>query len=201
MKVNVCKNVNSMLVARGFVSSDELCNEHVDWDERFVHLLDGVCLLTVDLVCRRVVLVHGKKDLLVLFSLDAKAGKALVNWVLEQVRERECDHAIFVVAAELTSGARKELLASAKTIRVEVFSVLEVSFNLLEHKLVPRHRPLSKDEASGVLEKYQTELSLIPRIKQSDPVCKWLDVPKETMLEITRNPGTLEEVVTYRVVV
>lgn len=142
---------------------------------------------------------EGRSSVVVCFSFDAKAGKALANWILEQANVHECEHVIAVIAADLTSGARNEL-ANSK-IRVEVFSVLEVSFNLLEHKLVPRHRPLSKEETKDVLEKYQTELSLIPRIKHSDPVCKWLDVPKETLIEITRNPGSLEEVVTYRVVV
>lgn len=31
---NVCKNVNSMLVARGYASSRDLCDEEYDWEER-----------------------------------------------------------------------------------------------------------------------------------------------------------------------
>jgi DNA-directed RNA polymerase I, II, and III subunit RPABC1 len=136
----------------------------------------------------------------VILSCEPKAGKTLATWMLQSIAESGCKHLVAVIAADLTSGARKELDA-ASDVRVEIFSFLEMSFNLMEHKLVPRHRPMSVEEAQAVLQKYLVEEGDVPRIKQSDPVCRWLDVAKGTMMEITRSPGTDDSTITFRIVV
>lgn len=140
-------------------------------------------------------------SMLVLFCLELKFGKGLGRSVADRVCASACARALVVCTATPTRGAATVLAENCGEKRVELFQAQWLTFDLLRHTLVPRHRVLAQHEAQELLERVQADQTQLPRIKTSDPVVRWLDVPKDTILEITRNPDTPDAVVTYRIVV
>ncbi len=87
----------------------------------------------------------GLPELFVVVMRGDKAGTREARWVLEQAEQRAATRVVAVMSEQMTPIARKEL-ESSTAVRVELFSVAELAFDLLQHELVPRHRALSEAE-------------------------------------------------------
>lgn len=74
-------------------------------------------------------------------------------------------------------------------------------FNILSHKLVPKHEILSEKEKEELLKKYGVTLRQLPRILSSDPVVKSLNAKPGDIIRIRRKSLTAGESIYYRVVV
>jgi DNA-directed RNA polymerase subunit H (RpoH/RPB5) len=98
------------------------------------------------------------------------------------------------VCRELKSATRDNLA-------VEIFRRSELAFNVLRHRLVPKHRVLSNAERRELLERCNCRASLLPRIRTDDPVAKLLAAPVGSVVEIERTIGNVERELYYRVVV
>ena len=72
--------------------------------------------------------------------------------------------------------------------------------DILQHKLVPEHTILSKEEAQKVLDDLNVRLDQIPKILPTDPVVKAIDAKVGDILKITRKSETAGIFVAYRVV-
>jgi len=68
----------------------------------------------------------------------------------------------------------------------ECFSFTELSFNILEHKYVPEHILLEKEESKKIIEKYSLNISQLPRIYVSDPVIRFIGGMKGSIVKIIR---------------
>ncbi len=76
-----------------------------------------------------------------------------------------------------------------------------VEFNILSHKLVPKHEVLSEKEKEELLKKYGITLRQLPRILASDPIVKMLNAKPGDVIRIRRRSPTAGESIYYRVVV
>jgi DNA-directed RNA polymerase subunit H len=75
-------------------------------------------------------------------------------------------------------------------------------FSILEHKLVPRHILLSKEEAEEVCRKFRVKPHQLPHIKSSDPVVKMLGAQPGDMLKVVRKSfSQAGDAIAYRYVV
>ncbi len=72
---------------------------------------------------------------------------------------------------------------------------------ITEHKYVPKHEKLSKDERKEFLEKYNISIDNLPKISKSDKAIVHLNVVAGDIIKITRPSVTSGESVYYRVVV
>ena len=86
-------------------------------------------------------------------------------------------------------------------IKVEVFRKTELSFNVTRHSLVPCHTPLTPAEKKQLLLSLGCKATSLPKIKDSDPVIKYLGLPIGTVVAISRRFGSLEVEQYYRMVV
>jgi len=80
-----------------------------------------------------------------------------------------------------------------------------ISFNVLQHDLVPEHYLLTEDEAKEVLEKYRISKDQLPKIRKNDAAIKVLEQiygPIETgrIIKVVRKSSTAEEFIAYRLV-
>jgi len=74
-------------------------------------------------------------------------------------------------------------------------------FDVLKHKLVPKHEILSKEEAEEIFKKYNAKPENFPFILSSDPVVRRLGAKPGDLIKITRVSPTAKESVYYRIVV
>jgi DNA-directed RNA polymerase subunit H len=74
-------------------------------------------------------------------------------------------------------------------------------FAVTTHQLVPKHEVLTQDEKKEVMEMFNIDKEKLPKILDSDPVCKDIGAKKGDVLRIRRKSETAGENVYYRVVV
>jgi DNA-directed RNA polymerase subunit H len=74
-------------------------------------------------------------------------------------------------------------------------------FSVFEHKLVPKHIVLSKEEAEEVLKKYHIKPYQLPYIKKSDPAVKEIGAKPGDIIKIIRKSPTAGEAIAYRYVI
>ncbi len=74
-------------------------------------------------------------------------------------------------------------------------------FTASAHQLVPKHEVLTKEETKEVLETFGASKEQLPKILDSDPVCKEIGAKKGDVLRILRKSETGGESVYYRLVI
>lgn len=91
----------------------------------------------------------------------------------------------------------------ATSVFFETFYVLNLAFDLTEHRLVPKHRLVSDpSERAEILEGYsltEETISQLPVLLPHDPVAKYYAFPLGSIVEVTR-PLQLGPVLVHRVV-
>ncbi|MCQ2053023.1 MAG: DNA-directed RNA polymerase subunit H [archaeon] len=82
-----------------------------------------------------------------------------------------------------------------------------ISFNVLEHDLVPEHTLLTEAEAKHILEKKKIGKEQLPKIRRKDAAIRVLEsingqlIQAGSIIKIVRKSETAEEFVAYRLVV
>jgi DNA-directed RNA polymerase I, II, and III subunit RPABC1 len=102
-----------------------------------------------------------------------------------------------LVSHGLTPLANREL--TAHSVHLEPFLFRELVGNILNHKLVPRHEPLTETERRLFFQKYK--LDDLPLILHTDPVVRFLGLKDGDIVKITRPDFVAGQYVTYRRVV
>ena len=112
-------------------------------------------------------------------------------------------HLILLTPAGLTPFAARELLEIAANDRgdVEIFRKQDLCMPITHHRLVPRHTPLSSSEKKQFLAELSCKQSVLPKLKESDPVARYLHLQPGTVVKIDRRIGALESEPYFRLVV
>ena len=81
-----------------------------------------------------------------------------------------------------------------------------LTFNVLEHSLVPEHYLLTDEEADQVLSNLRITRDQLPKIRRTDPGIKVLEniygpIDEGKLVKIVRKSETAEEFVVYRLVI
>jgi len=82
-----------------------------------------------------------------------------------------------------------------------------ISFNVLEHDLVPEHTLLTEEEATAVLQELNMTKDQLPKIRKGDAAIKVLEnirgepIELGSVIKVVRKSETAEEFVAYRLVV
>lgn len=76
-----------------------------------------------------------------------------------------------------------------------------MGFKVTEHKLVPEHRKLSKDEKAQLLAKYGITDKELPKILKNDTAIRHLSVEAGDVIRIVRRSMTAGRAAYYRVVI
>lgn len=85
---------------------------------------------------------------------------------------------------------------------INVVGIKRLQFNILKHRLVPTHIPLSDDEKKDVMDKFNiSSESQIPEISRFDPVSVAIGLRPKQMCKIIRNSKTAIDSNFYRICV
>lgn len=103
-----------------------------------------------------------------------------------------CTHGIIVYDDSVTPMVRK-LVENNAIIRIELFSVDELGFNVTKHRLVPKHEKAADSE----VQQLKMHLDKIPSILITDPVARFHGFERGTLVKISRHDNT----VAFRIVV
>lgn len=120
---------------------------------------------------------------------------------LESVLQKS-DDLIIIVKDEPNDSLQKNLknIWEQDGVFVNVFNIKRLQFNILEHDLVPPHRPLSEKEAAAIKAKYHIQDdSQLPNIGRFSPVAQAIGLRPGQMCEIIRPSRTAVSAPFYRV--
>jgi DNA-directed RNA polymerase subunit H (RpoH/RPB5) len=82
---------------------------------------------------------------------------------------------------------------------VQVFWLDTLIINIIKHEFVPKHRIITMEERTGILDKYDiVNYNQLPLILKTDPVAKFLGMRRGDICEITRPSETSGLYISYR---
>ena len=81
-------------------------------------------------------------------------------------------------------------LYASKNYFVQLYGLENFLFNVSRHIQIPRHRVLSKQELTNVLEEYNCTIKNLPTIKRDDPQAKYIGLRPKQVCEIISNNAT-----------
>jgi DNA-directed RNA polymerase subunit H (RpoH/RPB5) len=81
-------------------------------------------------------------------------------------------------------------LYASKNYFVQLYGLENFLFNISRHVQVPKHRVLSKQEVTNLLEEYNCTVKNLPTIKRDDPQAKYIGLRPKQVCEIMYNNVT-----------
>jgi len=105
------------------------------------------------------------------------------------MNKEDYNRCIIVFRDSATSSAKKSL----ENMDIELFSLNELQLDITEHRLVPKHELVTKEEKEMLDKKYKGRL---PTILHTDPISRYYFFQRGEYVRITRKDGTIM----YRVV-
>ncbi len=139
-----------------------------------------------------------KKNILIWCIPTAGAvGVQYINQLKKAMKEAEVDNAIIVTSGRYTQAAK----VNARKIGIELIPRIFPSFNIFEHKLVPKHEILTPEEKEKLLAEYKVQPYQMPRIKASDPAVKAIGARPGDVVRIIRDSPTAGKFIAHRYVV
>ena len=128
----------------------------------------------------------------VILSVIPKFNVERIEQCISFVNELEIKHAICIYSDNITSVA-KTMIEKMVDMKIELFNVEELQFNITKHRLVPEHVKISSEEVSII--KKEVGLKFASLLK-ADPITRFYGYEKGDIIKISRKNG----VVTYRIV-
>jgi DNA-directed RNA polymerase subunit H len=146
------------------------------------------------------------------FTVKGRGGRKLLIWAItgvetigiryitllsKKVESQELDGGVIISNGRFTYSAK----ANSKKKKVELIPPNFPSFNIFDHRLVPKHEILSSEEKEEVLKKYRVQPYQLPLLRTSDPISKVIGARAGDLVKITRESPTAGEHISYRYVV
>jgi DNA-directed RNA polymerase subunit H len=147
-----------------------------------------------------------------LFTVEGRRGKKLLIWAIiggetigiryinqlsKWVETQSLDGGAIISNGRFTYSAK----ANSRKKGVELIPPNFPSFNIFEHRLVPKHEILTSEEKEEVLKNFQVQPYQLPLLRTSDPISKVIGARPGDLVKITRASPTAGEYVSYRYVV
>jgi len=140
--------------------------------------------------------------IIVMWPIENKLGTN-IREILIELESLGVSRAIIIINDSVTNWGKGFInsLRIEKTY-IDIYTLAESQFNVMEHILVPDHKVCSNIEKKRVLASYSVKQDEIPQIKLSGPIIRHLGATRGQLIKITRisetQPG--HECVTYRIV-
>ena len=119
-----------------------------------------------------------------------------VKEYISHLHKMKMNHCIVIYTDSVTSMTKK-LVANSVDIKIELFTVDELQYNITKHRLVPVHIRLSPEEAKNFKDKFGLKH---PAILRNDPIARFYSYKRGDVIKILRKTGEGSEFVTYRIV-
>ena len=141
------------------------------------------------------------ETVMVYFLLEKKVGVKTLRKISQECEVSQCKHAILVTEDGLTAFAQKEIEDPERNggFLVEIFKKKELAFCIMDHSLVPPHTLLTPSQKKELLHKLGCKASALPKLKEEDPVARFMRFPLGGVVRIDRVISSCPETY-YRVV-
>lgn len=136
----------------------------------------------------------------IIYNLNPKVKQQDIKKLVESYMQN-VPHTLLVFKEPLTSQNAKPLIeAAGKGLRIEIFELKELLFNVSRHELVPKHEKVNdeaivKEILAAAKIKSKTQL---PIILKTDPMARYLGLRTGDVVRITRPSPTSGIYVHYR---
>ena len=87
----------------------------------------------------------------------------------------------------------QKVVSDIQDMRIELFPLESLRYNITKHRLVPKHTQLSKSESKKFKDAYGVK---IPILLRTDPIVRFYDFQKGSVIKIERPYG----LISYRIV-
>jgi DNA-directed RNA polymerase subunit H (RpoH/RPB5) len=136
------------------------------------------------------------KNCLVVFFLNKKFKKQYASDIMEYVldedsptpiREESGDECVFISMYPVKESGLAAITSIHNEFKIpcQLFYIMNLMYNILNHKLVPEYRIISEDEIEEVKNKYHVQrLSQFPLIKSHDAVARFIGLHAGNVVEI-----------------
>lgn len=150
----------------------------------------------------------GKKDNILFVSYPTKGtakqiGTDTAKQIVHFANTHNVTHLILIADAVLSTPAANDLNLFGKD--HHIFNDEELTYCVVEHKMVSRHELIPKDVAEQKMRDMKTKLSQLPLILTSDPVIKYYGWKVGGLVKIYRNDQVVglltQETIAYRIIV
>jgi len=138
-----------------------------------------------------------KNALIWCIPTQGTVGVQYINQLRKAMREAGVEKGIIVTGGRYTQAAK----VNAKKRGIELIPRIFPSFNIFEHRLVPKHEIIPPEEKEKVLMEYRVQPYQLPRIKASDPAAKAIGARPGDIVRIIRDSPTAGKYISYRYVV
>jgi DNA-directed RNA polymerase subunit H (RpoH/RPB5) len=127
-------------------------------------------------------LFENNKKIQVYFCTE-KLGIVQIKELLTKLLEQKVEHIILITKNKLTSYAKKEMNNLGKNLEKEIFYTNEMTYNIIQHELVPKHELLTPEETKLMIKKFGKK---IPNIKITDKMCRYYNGKIDQIFRIYR---------------
>lgn len=132
-----------------------------------------------------------ENKILVICSDEQKLNMSTIKEILVILEEHSFNHCILIYKESITSSAKK-IIETLPAIKIELFSMDELQYNLIEHELVPLHERLEGEEMRFIKKEWGSKL---PTILKNDAVSRYYNYSRGDIIKVTRPDG-----IVYRIV-
>lgn len=112
--------------------------------------------------------------------------------ILDKMNQKHC----IVIYTDSVTAPTKKLVQNSVDIKIEIFTLEEMQYNITNHRLVPTHTRLSPNDAKEFKE---THGNKFPAILLTDPITRFYNYQRGDVIKITRK-SVRGEYITYRIV-
>lgn len=129
---------------------------------------------------------------LVVFSEKTRVTDREFTKILEYAETNELRGGIIIVSpsvpSELVLNAVRKYIANPENPLVQIFEIRHLGFDISQHRQVPKHRILIKEDLDAFLKEFgltQQTAHLLPKLDCQDPMAKRIRARPGDIIEIT----------------
>ena len=136
---------------------------------------------------------------LILNVNEQKTGVKSIKIFGKLINDHSCNSGMIIYKQSITSFAKSLLNDICRNI--ELFNEQELHFNITKHSLVPKHELLNESDKKQVLKSMRCNIKQLPFLLKQDPVCRYFNFEKYSVIKIHRKSETNGVYHCYRVVI
>jgi DNA-directed RNA polymerase I, II, and III subunit RPABC1 len=135
-------------------------------------------------------------------SHESKVGVRTLRKMRSDVVTSGGSHMILLSLEGLTPFANKERNEmDNNSVDIEIFCKRDLCMPVIHHCLVPPHTALTRAQKAQLLTELRCKPGQLPKLKESDPVARYLHLTPGTVVRIVRRIGSMEAEPYFRIVV
>lgn len=126
---------------------------------------------------------------LVVFSEKARVSDKDLTNIIEFAEKNGHNNGIIIVSDSRPSVAvlssLRRYIANPDSKLVQIFEIRHLQFDISQHRKVPKHRIIQRDELEGVLKEFHASgPELFPKIDSQDAMARWIGARPGDVIEV-----------------